>query len=94
MLHGINRIKHAGYGAEVVGYGVCDDEQYFYDFIDNLYQGLGADAAARDTVRLVQAKGGGYGISRYERANSGSCVYECHCACEFQRRVVAQGGGA
>ena len=65
-----------GYGAEVVGYGVCDDEEYFYDFIDGLYQGLGADVAARDTVRLVQAKGGGYGISR--------CVSHCrllHCVC-------------
>ena len=63
-LDGGERSVRAGYGAEVVGYGVCDDEQYFYDFIDGLYEGLGADVSAKDTVRLVQAKGAGYGISR------------------------------
>jgi hypothetical protein len=48
----------------VVGYGVCDDEEYFYNFIDGLYDGLGAGVSAKDTVRLMQAKGSGYGISR------------------------------
>lgn len=32
----------SGMGATVHAYGVCDDEEYFYDFIDGLYQLLGA----------------------------------------------------
>ena len=32
----------SGMGATVHAYGVCDDEEYFYDFIDRLYQLLGA----------------------------------------------------
>ena len=31
-----------GMGATVHAYGVCDDEEYFYDFIDGLYKLLGA----------------------------------------------------
>lgn len=54
----------SGYGAKVVGYGVCDDEAYFYNFIDGLFSGLGADVAARDVVRMVQCKGDGYAMSR------------------------------
>lgn len=57
----------------MVGYGVCDNEDYFYDFIDDLYRGLGADVSAKDTVRVVQAKGSGYGISRCEKYSIGSC---------------------
>lgn len=52
---------------QVHGYGVCDDEDYFYDFIDNLAVGLGLDpeeASARDMVSMVQCKGAGYAISR------------------------------
>eukprot|EP00892_Ulva_mutabilis_P006631 jgi/Ulvmu1/433/UM001_0440.1 len=56
----------SGYGAKVIGYGVCDDEDYFYDFIDGLYEGLGADVAARDIVTMVQGKGEGYALSREE----------------------------
>ena len=32
----------SGMGATVHAYGVCDDEEYFYDFIDGLYELLGA----------------------------------------------------
>ena len=32
----------SGMGATVHAYGVCDDEEYFYDFIDGLYKLLGA----------------------------------------------------
>jgi hypothetical protein len=56
----------AGLGVRVHGYGVCDDEPYFYDFIDALIAGLGgaaAGVASRDIVRIVQAKGAGYAIS-------------------------------
>jgi hypothetical protein len=54
----------SGYGAKVVGYGVCDDEDYFYDFINHLYAGLGAKVDAREILTMVQAKGAGYAISR------------------------------
>ena len=50
-----------------MGYCVCDDEEYFYNFIDDLYVGLGAKVPAKDTVRVVQSKGSGYGISRCDR---------------------------
>ena len=32
----------SGMGATVHAYGVCDDEEYFYDFIDGLFKLLGA----------------------------------------------------
>lgn len=54
----------SGYGAKVIGYGVCDSEDYFYDFIDGLFRDLGADVAARDIVRMVESKGDGYAMSR------------------------------
>ncbi len=49
-------------------YGVCDDEDYFYDFIDGLYRDLGLveGVSARATVTAVQAKGAGYAISSEE----------------------------
>lgn len=31
-----------GAGVRVHAYGVCDDPDYFYDYIDGLYSGLGA----------------------------------------------------
>eukprot|EP01023_Acetabularia_acetabulum_P015517 TRINITY_DN17547_c0_g1_i1.p1 TRINITY_DN17547_c0_g1~~TRINITY_DN17547_c0_g1_i1.p1 ORF type:complete len:237 (-),score=41.09 TRINITY_DN17547_c0_g1_i1:181-867(-) len=54
-----------GYGAQVVGYGVCDDENYFYNYIDELYEGLGVskDTSSRQLFKAVQAKGSGYAIS-------------------------------
>lgn len=64
--------NHAmGYGARVLGYGVCDDERYFYDFMDGLVAGLGAGAAVPEAgvagiVSMVQSKGAGYAISRAE----------------------------
>lgn len=54
----------SGYGAKVVGYGVCDSDDYFYDFIDDLFEGLGAEAKARDLVTMKNCKGAGYAISR------------------------------
>ena len=32
----------SGMGATIHAYGVCDDEDYFYDFIDNIFKDLGA----------------------------------------------------
>lgn len=44
--------------------GVCDDPDYFYDYIDGLYAGLGwSGAGARDTLAAQQARGEGYAIS-------------------------------
>ena len=57
-----NRLS--GYDAKVIGYGVCDDEDYFYDFLDALLSGLGATEKARDIVRMRQSKGAGYALSR------------------------------
>jgi D-cysteine desulfhydrase len=54
----------SGYGAKVVGYGVCDNEEYFYHFIDGLFQDLGSKVKARDVLRIHNAKGAGYAISR------------------------------
>ena len=31
-----------GMGATIHAYGVCDDEEYFYNFIDGIYKDLGA----------------------------------------------------
>jgi hypothetical protein len=54
----------SGYGAKVIGYGVCDDEEYFYNFMDGLLEGLGAAQRAREVVTVQQSKGAGYAISR------------------------------
>ena len=35
-------LRLAGSEARVHAYGVCDDPDYFYDYIDGLYAGLGA----------------------------------------------------
>lgn len=37
----------SGLGCQLHALGVCDDPQYFYDYIDGLLQGMGA---AKDTV--------------------------------------------
>ena len=48
-------------------YGVCDDPEYFYNYIDGLYEGLGwTGGTARDTLVARQARGTGYAISTQE----------------------------
>ena len=32
----------SGMGADIHAYGVCDDEEYFYNFINGIYEDLGA----------------------------------------------------
>ncbi|GLI65555.1 hypothetical protein VaNZ11_009118 [Volvox africanus] len=58
--------------AKVHAYGVCDTPEYFYDYIDGLFEGLGVHpggellggrSGARDLLRVVQARGSGYAIS-------------------------------
>jgi 1-aminocyclopropane-1-carboxylate deaminase/D-cysteine desulfhydrase-like pyridoxal-dependent ACC family enzyme len=64
----------SGYGAKVIGYGVCDSEEYFYDFIDGLFKGLGSDVKARDALSIHNAKGAGYAVSRWDRPPSCSLL--------------------
>ena len=62
----------AGLPTKVVAFGVCDSPQYFYDHIDALFAQLGAPGGlrARDCLRLVQARGGGYAVSREAELDS------------------------
>ncbi|KAI8473149.1 MAG: tryptophan synthase beta subunit-like PLP-dependent enzyme [Monoraphidium minutum] len=67
----------AGYGAKVHAYGVCDDPDYFYDYVDGLYRGLGWEGpGARDTLTAVQARGLGYAISSEEELAATQAVAE------------------
>ena len=61
----------SGLRVRVTGYMVCDDEEYFENYLNGLFQELGATterigASAADLVRFVQAKGAGYALSRPE----------------------------
>lgn len=61
----------SGMGATIHAYGVCDDEEYFYDFIDDIFKDIGAtpDRVGKDARGMLtahQAKGAGYAISRPE----------------------------
>jgi len=57
---------------EVHGYMVCDDEQYFHNYIDGLFEDMELEPrvlgnnGCKDMVRLVQAKGKGYALSSKE----------------------------
>ncbi|GAX78921.1 hypothetical protein CEUSTIGMA_g6360.t1 [Chlamydomonas eustigma] len=73
----------SGWGARVRAYGVCDDPEYFYHYIDgliaDLWQPGSAESddghtttsrsgkcnppAAKDILRVIQARGAGYAIS-------------------------------
>ncbi|KAK9846172.1 hypothetical protein WJX84_010812 [Apatococcus fuscideae] len=57
--------------ARVHAFGVCDDPDYFYSYIDDLFQGLGATKEAvgtdaRGMLEVHQAKGSGYAMSQPE----------------------------
>lgn len=57
--------KLSGLCPSVEGYMVCDDEKYFNDTINELYQELGyTQSTAQDTFTPIQAKGAGYAISQ------------------------------
>ena len=62
----------AGLSVKVRAYIVCDDEEYFYSYCQEILDGMGATAAAlggksaRDLFTCVQAKGAGYAISTSE----------------------------
>ena len=46
----------AGLGLRVHAFGVCDDETYFYDFSDQLLEGMGAtpDVVGADARQLFR----------------------------------------
>ncbi|KAK9831510.1 hypothetical protein WJX81_004069 [Elliptochloris bilobata] len=65
-------VRLSGAETRVHAYGVCDDEEYFYDFIDKLLSEAGASRSvvgaegARGLLRMAQAKGSGYAISQQD----------------------------
>ncbi|KAJ7561539.1 hypothetical protein O6H91_03G032300 [Diphasiastrum complanatum] len=52
--------------AKVHAYAVCDDPEYFYDYVQGLLDGLNAGVNSRDIVQVVNAKGLGYALSTTE----------------------------
>ncbi|KAJ4973926.1 hypothetical protein NE237_007100 [Protea cynaroides] len=54
------------YTAKVHAFSVCDDPDYFYDFVQGLLDGLKASVSARDIVSIQNAKGLGYAMNTIE----------------------------
>lgn len=54
---------------KIHAYAVCDDEEYFYNFINSILSGLGSFPDSRELFRAVLAKGAGYAISKREELN-------------------------
>ncbi|XP_010091758.2 putative D-cysteine desulfhydrase 1, mitochondrial isoform X1 [Morus notabilis] len=52
--------------AKVHAFSVCDDPNYFYDFVQGLLDGLEASVNAHDIVDIQNAKGLGYAINTSE----------------------------
>ncbi|KAG2664822.1 hypothetical protein I3843_16G098900 [Carya illinoinensis] len=52
--------------AKVHAFSVCDDPDYFYEFVQGLLDGLDADVDSRDIVNIQNAKGLGYAINTSE----------------------------
>ncbi|XVE57211.1 hypothetical protein DITRI_Ditri04bG0073100 [Diplodiscus trichospermus] len=52
--------------AKVHAFCVCDDPDYFYDFVQGLIDGLHAGVNAHDIVSILNAKGLGYAINTSE----------------------------
>ncbi|KAF5445590.1 hypothetical protein F2P56_034633 [Juglans regia] len=52
--------------AKVHAFSVCDDPDYFYDFVQALLDGLEADVDSHDIVNVQNAKGLGYAINTSE----------------------------
>ncbi|XP_042503315.1 bifunctional D-cysteine desulfhydrase/1-aminocyclopropane-1-carboxylate deaminase, mitochondrial-like [Macadamia integrifolia] len=51
---------------KVHAFSVCDDPDYFYDFVQGLLDGLQAGVSARDIVSIQDAKGLGYAMNTAE----------------------------
>lgn len=41
------------YGARVWAYGVCDDPDYFYEYIDGIFEGLGVPEGKSQAIKHV-----------------------------------------
>ncbi|MFS7996655.1 putative D-cysteine desulfhydrase [Helianthus anomalus] len=52
--------------AKVTAFCVCDDPDYFYDYVQGLLDGLEAGVKSRDIVKIENAKGIGYAMSTAE----------------------------
>ncbi|KAL1200733.1 Bifunctional D-cysteine desulfhydrase/1-aminocyclopropane-1-carboxylate deaminase [Cardamine amara subsp. amara] len=52
--------------AKVHAFSVCDNPDYFYDFVQGLLDGLQAGVKARDIVSIHNAKGKGYAMNTSE----------------------------
>ncbi|KAE8722401.1 D-cysteine desulfhydrase isoform 2 [Hibiscus syriacus] len=52
--------------AKVHAFCVCDDPDYFYDFVQDLIDGLQAGVNARDIFSIINAKGLGYAMNTSE----------------------------
>eukprot|EP01012_Entosiphon_sulcatum_P064708 TRINITY_DN9353_c0_g1_i1.p1 TRINITY_DN9353_c0_g1~~TRINITY_DN9353_c0_g1_i1.p1 ORF type:complete len:371 (-),score=54.82 TRINITY_DN9353_c0_g1_i1:10-1101(-) len=50
----------SGLQAKVHAIGVCDDPDYFYDYIQGIANGMGFSGSARDLIQIYQGKGIGY----------------------------------
>ncbi|GJU97791.1 AChain A, fructan 1-exohydrolase Iia [Tanacetum coccineum] len=50
----------------ITAYYVCDDPDYFYDYVQGLLDGLEAGVQSRDIVKIENAKGVGYAMSTSE----------------------------
>ncbi|XP_024970625.1 putative D-cysteine desulfhydrase 1, mitochondrial [Cynara cardunculus var. scolymus] len=51
---------------KVTAFSVCDDPDYFYDYVQGLLDGLEAGINSRDIVKIENAKGLGYAMSTAE----------------------------
>ncbi|KAF8389642.1 hypothetical protein HHK36_024161 [Tetracentron sinense] len=52
--------------AKVLAYSVCDDPDYFYEYVQGLLDGLQAGVSSRDIVSIQDAKGLGYAMNTTE----------------------------
>ncbi|MED6210174.1 hypothetical protein PIB30_061648 [Stylosanthes scabra] len=55
--------------ARVHAFSVCDDPDYFHDFVQGLLDGLNAGVNSRDIVDIINAKGLGYAMNTSEELN-------------------------
>ncbi|KEH21438.1 1-aminocyclopropane-1-carboxylate deaminase, putative [Medicago truncatula] len=55
--------------ARVHAFSVCDDPDYFHNFVQGLLDGLKAGVSSRDIVHIQNAKGLGYAMNTSEELN-------------------------
>ncbi|XP_057975832.1 putative D-cysteine desulfhydrase 1, mitochondrial isoform X2 [Malania oleifera] len=52
--------------AKIHAFSVCDDPNYFYEFVQRLLDGLQAGVSSRDIINIQNAKGLGYAMNTSE----------------------------